>query len=277
MTQGQTIQDAHALAPARVMRVYGMRRSGNHAIIDWMMRNAPGGAGLFLNNCKPNRDPIKTASGIALYANGVEVGHDRARDKVEAAGTAPFTLISYEDRMPSPARTPIYEAAETCVIIYRSFLHWAASLLRKIQGNAGYGPLERMRVMMQALRTYDDMLGRVQDADVVAVCYDDWSGDESYRRAALDRLDLPGRDLDLGAVQRYGGGSSFQGKKAQAADLATGQRAAQMAGDLEYQLVLWTAARDLGFMERLADVFPQDAERLSGLLDTAKAEVTLPS
>ncbi|MEO0634875.1 MAG: hypothetical protein AAFY52_12260, partial [Pseudomonadota bacterium] len=43
--------------------------------------------------------------------------------------------------------------------------------------------------------------------DVVAVCYDDWSGDESYRRAALDRLDLPGRDLDLGAVQRYGGGS----------------------------------------------------------------------
>ncbi|MEO0634874.1 MAG: hypothetical protein AAFY52_12255 [Pseudomonadota bacterium] len=50
-----------------------------------------------------------------------------------------------------------------------------------------------------------------------------------------------------------------------------------MAGDLEYQLVLWTAARDLGFMERLADVFPQDAERLSGLLDTAKAEVTLPS
>lgn len=277
MTQGQTIQDAYALAPARVMRVYGMRRSGNHAIIDWMMRNAPGGAGLFLNNCKPNRDPIKTASGIALYAGGAEVGHDRARDKVEAAGTAPFTLISYEDRMPSPARTPIYEAPETCVIIYRSFLHWAASLLRKIQGNAGYGPLERMRVMMQALRTYDDILGRVQDTDVVAVCYDDWSENESYRRAALDRLDLPGRDLDLGAVQRYGGGSSFQGKKAQAADLATGQRAAQMAGDLEYQLVLWTAARDLGFMERLADIFPHDAERLSGLRDSAKAEVTLPS
>ena len=161
------------------------------------------------------------------------------------------------------------------MIIYRSFLHWAASLLRKIQGNAGYGPLERMRVMMQALRTYGEMLVRVQDADVVPVCYDDWAGDESYRRAALDRLDLPGRDLDLGAVPRYGGGSSFQGKKADTADLATGQRAAQMADDLEYQLVLWTAARDLAFMQRLSEVFPQDAERLSALLNTAKSEVTL--
>ncbi|MEQ3708009.1 MAG: hypothetical protein ABNH38_04975 [Tateyamaria sp.] len=277
MTQGQTTPDPHTLAPGRVLRVYGMRRSGNHAIIDWMMRNAPEGAGLFLNNCKPNRDPIKTASGVAVYKDGVEFQCDRAKDKVRAAGEAPFTLVSYEDRMPSPARIPLFNAPETSVIIYRSFLHWAASLLRKIQGNAGYGPLERMRVMMQAMRTYDEMLGRVQEADVVLVCYDDWMGDEDYRRAALDRLELPGRDLDLGAVQRYGGGSSFQGKKTEAADLDTGQRAAQMAGDLEYQLVLWTAARDRAFMERLANIFPRDAKRLSGLLDTAKAEVTLPS
>ncbi len=277
MTQGQTTPDPHTLAPGRVLRVYGMRRSGNHAIIDWMMRNAPDGAGLFLNNCKPNRDPLKTASGISLYEGGVVAPYDRAKDKVRAAGEAPFTLVSYEDRMPSPARSPLFNAPETRVIIYRSFLHWAASLLRKIQGNAGYGPLERMRVMMQAMRTYDEILDRVQEADVVSVCYDDWVSDEDYRRAALDRLDLPGRDLDLGAVQRYGGGSSFQGKKAEVADLDTGQRAAQMAGDLEYQLVLWTAARDLVFMERLANIFPRDAKRLSGLLDTAKAEVTLPS
>ena len=275
MHQSQTIQDSHTLAPARVLRVYGMRRSGNHAIVDWMMRNAPEGAGLFLNNCKPNRNPLKTASGIAAYEGGVELTHVGAKDKIRATGATPFTVVSFEDRMPDLKRAALFEAPETCVIIYRSFLHWAASLLRKIQGNAGYGPLERMRVMMQALRTYGEMLVRVQDADVVPVCYDDWAGDESYRRAALDRLDLPGRDLDLGAVQRYGGGSSFQGKKADTADLATGQRAAQMADDLEYQLVLWTAARDLAFMQRLSEVFPQDAERLSALLNTAKAEVTL--
>ncbi|MEO0381739.1 MAG: hypothetical protein AAF252_15835, partial [Pseudomonadota bacterium] len=143
-------------------------------------------------------------------------------------------------------------------------------------GNAGYGPLERMRVMMQAMRTYSEMLGRVRDTDVVPICYDDWMDNDGYRQAALTRLDLPGRDLDLGAVQRYGGGSSFQGKKAETANLATTTRSGQMAKDLEYQLVLWTAARDLDFMMRLADVFPQDATRLSELLQTAKAEVTLP-
>lgn len=276
MSQSLSIQDSTALAPSQVLRVYGMRRSGNHAVIDWMMRNAPSGAGLFMNNCKPNRDPLKTARGLAAYADGTELALDSEADKLRAAGPTPFTLVSFEDTMPPPERKALFAAPETCVIIYRSFLHWAASLLRKIQRNKGYGPLERMRVMMQAMRTYGDMLGRVRDDDVVPVCYDDWKQDESYRRATLDRLALPGRDLDLGAVQRYGGGSSFQGKDATANALATDERAAQMARDLEYQLVLWTAARDLDFMVALAEVFPEDAERLSGLLDTATAKVTLP-
>lgn len=277
MPDSLSTQVTHTPAPSRVMRVYGMRRSGNHAVINWMMRNAPDGAGLFLNNCKPNRDPVTSARGVAVYHGAVEQDFDRLEDKLRVAGDTPFTIVSYEDRMPEPKRRALFDAPETCVIIYRSFLHWAASLLRKIQGNAGYGPLERMRVMMQAIRTYGEMLDRVRDSDVIALCYDDWTADAAYRETALDRLDLPGRDLDLGVIQRYGGGSSFQGKAGDAADLAVAQRAAQMAQDLEYQLVLWTAARDLGFMQALADVFPGDAERLSALLDTATAKVTLPS
>ena len=275
MPQALRNQDDAAFAPGQVLRVYGMRRSGNHAVVDWMLRNAPDGAGLFLNNCKPNRSPLKTAQGVSVYAEGAVQDHDLVDDKLRAAGPNPFTVISYEDRMPGRERHPVCDAPETCVIIYRSFLHWAASLLHKIQGNPTYGPLERMRVMMQAMRTYSDMLVRVQDTDVVPVCYDNWKTDDTYRRTTLRRLNLPGDDLSLGAVQRYGGGSSFQGKSTEAAELATTARSGQMAQDLEYQLVLWTAARDLGFMQRLADVFPEDAERLSKLLDTAKASVTL--
>ncbi len=266
-----------ALEPGHVLRVYGMRRSGNHALIDWMIRNAAGGRGLFLNNCRQTGNPLRTARGLSVYRNGKEVDRPTPRAKVRTAGDDPFVVVSYEDSMPSADQSPLFEAPEMCVIIYRSFLHWAASLLRKIQGNPGYGPIERMRVMMQSLRTYGDMLVRVQDGDVVPLCYDDWVSDEAYRASALDRLGLPGRDLSLGQVQRYGGGSSFQGKKASVADLAPTQRSAQMAEDLEYQLLIWTAARDLDFMLRLADIFPQDAERLSNLLGTASAQVRLPS
>ena len=263
------------LAPGRVLRVYGMRRSGNHALIDWMMRNAEGGAGLFLNNCRPAGDPLKSARGVSLFQDGKEVDCKTTRIKLRTAGPDPLVLVSHEDAMPPTDRVALFEAPERCIIIYRSFLHWAASLLRKIQGNPGYGPLERTRVMMQAMRTYNEMLGRVQDSDVIAVCYDDWVQDETYRATTLDRLGLPGRDLSLGHVQRYGGGSSFQGREATAAELATTERSVQMAADLEYQILLWMAARDLDFMLRLAEIFPTDAERLSKLLETASAQVTL--
>ncbi|WP_299294606.1 hypothetical protein [uncultured Tateyamaria sp.] len=276
MAQAAQVTEVPAFAPARVLRVYGMRRSGNHALIDWLMRNAPGGSGLFLNNCKPGRDPVSTTRGASVYEGGQVVDLQGRKPKLRAAGETPFTLVSYEDAMPPRERAPLYDAPETCVIIYRSFLHWSASLLRKIQGNTGYGPLERMRIMMMAMRTYGEMLDRVQEDDVVPLYYDAWMQDDAYRATALDSLDLPGRDLGLGAVQRYGGGSSFQGKAATVADLATTSRSDQMADDLEYQLFLWTTARDLGFMQRLADVFPADAERLSGLLDTAQAQVRLP-
>ncbi len=275
MVEALRIPETVAFAPAQVLRVYGMRRSGNHALIDWIMRNAPGGNGLFLNNCRPGRDPLQTVRGVTVYKNGREVAGDGLGTKLAAAGPAPFAVVSYEDRMPEARLAPLYDAPETCVVIYRGFLNWSASLLRKIQGNPGYGPLERSRVMMNALSTYQTMLERVQDRDVVPLLYDDWMASEDYRAAALDRIGLPGRDLSRGAVQRYGGGSSFQGKQADVADLETDKRGDQMADDLEYQLVLWTVARDLGFMQHLADVFPQDAERLSALLDTAQAKVTL--
>lgn len=263
------------LAPSRVLRIHGMRRSGNHALINWIIRNAPGGgAGLFLNNCKPNRDPVRSARGRSVFEGGQEIA---LKDKpARAAGPSPFTVVSYEDHAPPKDRAPLWDAPEVLIVIYRSFLNWSASLLRKIQGNPGYGPLDRAKVMGNALPTYQRMLSHVVAGDVVPLCYDDWVADEAYRAEALRRLGLPGTDLSKGEVQRYGGGSSFQGKVATTEALTTDKRAAQMADDLEYQMLLWTAARDIDFMQTLAEVFPADATRLSIMLDTASADVRLP-
>lgn len=263
-------------APGQVLRVYGMRRSGNHALIDWIMRNAENGHGLFLNDCRHGADPVASSKRVAVFEDGVEVDVKGRGRKLRRAGLLPFTVISYEDRMPPIAPKPLYAAPETLVIIYRSFLHWAASLLRKIQGNDGYGPLDRNRIMGRSLSSYDDMLKRVQDTDVVPLCYDDWIADADYRAAALKRLDLPGKDLSLGSVQRYGGGSSFQSDADAATDLNTDRRSAEMAQDHEYQMLLWTAARDAGFMDRLRAIFPADAGRLDTLRGTASAQVVLP-
>ena len=206
MTQELMFEDQSTFTPGRVLRIYGMRRSGNHALINWIMRNAPGGNGLFLNNCRVGGDPIVTCSSLSLFEGGAEAGRGGKWRKIDRAGARPFVAVSYEDRMPPADPKPLFAVSETLVIIYRSFLHWAASLLRKIQGNDAYGPLDRNRVMGRALSTYAEMLTRVQDDDVVPLCYDDWTANAHYREKALTRLTLPGQDLSLGAVQRFGGG-----------------------------------------------------------------------
>ncbi|APX10448.1 hypothetical protein [Tateyamaria omphalii] len=275
MDQAVHSTDDAGLVPGRVLRIYGMRRSGNHALINWIMRNAPGGNGLFLNDCRHGGDPVLTCSSLSLFESGTETGQGGKWKRIDRAGAKPFTAISYEDRVPPAAPKRLFAAAETLVIIYRSFLHWTASLLRKIQGNVGFGPLDRNRIMGRALSTYSDMLDRMQHDDVVPLCYDNWTADERYRKEALARLDLPGCDLSLGGVQRFGGGSSFQ-DATEASDLQTDQRSAQMAEDHEYRMLLWTAARDDSFMTKLAHHFPGDAKRLEQLRRTASAQVVLP-
>ncbi len=273
------------LAPSRVLRLYGMRRSGNHAIINWLQRNAPGGS-VFLNNCRPGRDPVATHRSLEVYAEGAEVPATKGSNlpaRLAGAGQAPLALVSYEDAMPpAPGKpfAPLFSRApETVVLIYRSFLNWSASLLRKILGNAAYGPLERARIMTAALTGYATALARVAEAGArgfTAICYDLWNQSADYRSQTLAALGLPIRDNSRGKVQRYGGGSSFQGKGAEAQALDTDRRADAMADHPEYQTLLWTAAQDRGFLDALAAHFPDDARRLTALAATARLSITLP-
>jgi len=275
--------------PACALQVFGMRRSGNHAIIDWLMRNAPEAAtgGTFFNNCKFGKNPQRHFSSVDVYdRHGAVIpqADTRTPERISRAGASPFAIVSYEDRMPQPAGQP-QKASNTMqdsdftaqVIIYRSFLNWSASLLAKIKKNAGFGATDRMRIMTLAFATYAQGLDRVADPKgVTVICYDDWMTSQGYRAGILDALGLPQRDLGRGKVQRYGGGSSFQDGVQTAAELDSVARDAIMAADPEYQLLLWTAAHDLRFMERMIPHFPQDVERMANLAETAKLHMTLP-
>ncbi len=275
--------------PDRALLVFGMRRSGNHAIIGWLMRNAPETAsgGVFFNNCRFGKNPLKDYGSLDAYdAELAPVPYKGITnpERINRAGAAPFVVVSYEDRMPQPAgggqkASHGFDGSDFShqVIIYRSFLNWSASLLAKIQKNDGFGATDRMRIMTLALATYVQGLDRIRDGrGIVAICYDAWMTSESYRGGILRALGLPERDLSRGKVQRYGGGSSFQRRAENAEDLNSVARDRAMADDLEYKLLLWTAAHDLRFMERLIPHFEDDAERLATLAETSKLHMTLP-
>lgn len=276
------------IAPVCAFQVFGMRRSGNHAIIDWLMRNAPQAAsgGVFYNNCKFGKNPLRAYGSLDVYDAARQVTPHvdvPVETRLAGAGPEPMVIVSYEDRMPQPAGTP-QKASDGMtdghfthqIIIYRSFLNWSASLLAKIKKNTGFGATDRMRIMTLAFATYVQGLDRVRAGGLTAICYDDWMLSQDYRAAILRRLGLPARDLSHGRMQRYGGGSSFQKKLSDPAKLDSVARDAAMAQDPEYQVLLWTAAHDLAFMERVMPHFEQDAERLATLAETAHLRLTLP-
>lgn len=276
-------------SPVCALQVFGMRRSGNHAIIDWLMRNAPAAAtgGVFFNNCKHGKTPHHAYGSLDIYDTAHKVmPHKGVSDvaRIAQAGGAPMAVVSYEDRMPPPAgqrQKASYGMTDGHfshqIIIYRSFLNWSASLLAKIKKNTAFGATDRMRIMTLAFATYAQGLDRIAAAkNIAAICYDDWMTSQSYRSGILRALGLPERDLSRGKVQRFGGGSSFQEKMVDVDALDSLARDMAMADDPEYQLLLWTAAHDLPFMERIMAHFEQDAERLATLAETAKLHPRLP-
>jgi hypothetical protein len=287
--QTSTAWQQSGFSPVCALQVFGMRRSGNHAIIDWLMRNAPEAAsgGVFFNNCKFGKNPQGHYGSLDVYDVQRQVmPHVDIADpkRIAAAGDAPMVVASYEDRMPQEAGQPqkasfgmTGEDFTHQVIIYRSFLNWSASLLAKIKKNKGFGATDHLRIMTVAFSTYIQGLDRIAEAkELVAICYDDWVTSEDYRADILRKLGLPVRDLSRGKVQRYGGGSSFQGKVGSAEELNSTSRDAEMADDPEYGLLAWTAAHDLRFMERLIPHFEDDAERLATLAEKSKLHFKLP-
>jgi hypothetical protein len=227
---------ALGLVPGLSLRVFGMRRSGNHAILAWLQRNAPRGRSVFLNNCKPGTDPLHNARGIEI--NGSHASHNQAKRNLPAvtqkAGDGALFLVSYEDTSPAEfglSRQPSGAFDEALfshnVLIYRGFLNWSASLLKKIQANDGYTLVRRNGIVLRTMDSYIRLLGLVrqaQDLGLVAICYDRWTRSADYRAALLQQLGLAEHDNSLGEVQSYGGGSSFQKQASSAAELQIDRR-----------------------------------------------------
>lgn len=268
------------ITPGPVLRVFGMRRSGNHAVINWLARNAPGGRSLFFNNCTPGRKPFETYRAVEI--DGVRVAGDGG-DPVKLAakaGDGTALMFSYEDAMPNerrkrPVSVGVDDAAISHdVVICRGFLNWAASLLKKVQGNDAYSAHQRVGIVLKALGGYSSMLDLAMaeaELGVVVIRYEPWMTDGGYRAGLLERLGFEARDDSLGEVQRYGNGSSFQTEAGAVEELNTLDRWKEMRDDPEYRIIMWLAAQDVALCDRLSKVYPGDARQLVRLRQSGQA------
>ena len=241
------------------LRVFGMRRSGNHAIIDWLRRNMSGEV-VFLNDCAPG-DPFGTYAMMETPRgdrHGPSFRETRWFAQFDEGRAGRSHIVSYEDTAPDAAGPPRgWDAPFSTLVIHRSFLNWLASfhalVLDRNRGTR-WG-VERPEEIAAFIALYADLL---RAPCTLAISFDGWLSGACYRRGAARALGLVPRDDDTGAESDYGGGSSFDGG-------CPSNRWRGMADAPGFEALAREAGRDAAFLSTLANIYPRDAAVLERL------------
>lgn len=246
-----------------MMRVFGIRRSGQHAIIDWMLRNCGQKKSVFLNNRRVGQSPLR-AGMLAAKKHDSTRNADALQAKLArklARGQKPFVLISYESGFPVQ-RYPVGDVSpgfdnsdfDRDVLITRRFVNWLPSYIRLVQAqNADGAPegLDNFKKISMEIEGYKAHLIAANSSPHVVISYDDWAERPEYRRQKLAALGLPEVDNGLGRVQPYGGGSSFSG-------LAKAPQVREIAAR-------WKTLRDNAFAKPFLEIAVSDTEFVAAL------------
>ena len=206
---------------ANELRVIGMSRSGNHAVIGWVMRQAAGRTCLL--NCVQGKSnpyltprPVAPGDGERGYANYSDFDLESERRGVFSRKD--WLVFSHEDDFLGNACAESFErrhdefvgpsARRRDVLILRDPFNLFASRRR-----AGYGTVSEataVRIWKQHAREF---LRRTRwlRREPVFVSYNRWVTDPSYRRRLAEDLGLEFTDAGVDAVARCAGGSSFDG------------------------------------------------------------------
>ena len=201
--------------------VVALRRSGHHAIVEWLLRHLSGD-GCFLNNRKVGPSPFARKSGAV--ATG--------RIDLEQEGPGRFTpkdylVHNYENqnltKIFSPDQLERWDEfvgtsrRRVHLLILRDPFNNFASLVRWAQDEEYAPGPETVRRCVELWRRYArEYLGLTDiiPDEKLGVSYNAWFTDPSERKRLADRLHLDFTDEGINNVARYGPvalGSSFDG------------------------------------------------------------------
>lgn len=209
------------------VRVFGLQRSGNHAVLQWMMDQHRGHPIVFLNDVRHgDHDPYTELWEPEFH------GFDEAWD-LETIRRAPKRLLlyTYEDSRVNMAEGQASllatlsdagfeahrerylgaSARRLDFVILRDPFNFFASRLRKLDDLTGVRDVPWIAENWTALaRLALDDSGSEGDPSVVL--FNRWQSDPTYRRDLSRRLGGEFSDATLNQVSDHGGGSSFDGK-----------------------------------------------------------------
>ncbi len=211
------------------IRLVGMSRSGNHALVNWILAQASGRT-CFLNCTEPGTNPFESArpldDGAVYRANYPEFDLEQER---RGRFTAKDLLIqSHEDCFLGYLRKAADDSRHDAwvgrsrqrvdVLLLRDPFNLFASRLRL--GIDRHGHRTAARIWNQHAREFLGLRRLLRPARVL-VSYNRWATEPDYRRAVAEALGLTFSDAGRQDVPAVAAGSSFDGR-------AFHRRAAQM-------------------------------------------------
>jgi len=202
------------------IRAVGMSRSGNHAIINWILAQARGRS-CFLNCAEPGINPFRSARPLTPEQPGWRASYGSFDIDAEREGRLSrkdLLVHSYEDTFLGPFKQPGNEgrhdeevgasARRIDLLVLRDPRNLFASRLA-----SGYGWLEDelvARIWCQHAREFLD-LRRNLGQERVKISFNAWVQSAGYRREVAEALGLEFDDSATHRVPRVAGGSSFDG------------------------------------------------------------------
>ncbi|HSJ09654.1 MAG TPA: hypothetical protein VK928_07050 [Longimicrobiales bacterium] len=205
------------------MPVFGLKRSGNHVIINWIFLNLPGTV-CFLNNVRVelHRNPylsfgqsfVKTGADAVNYPRSMRSRRIRTRRWHRGHPIKDCLIHSYEDRLlerlhaDAPAgRHDRYVGRSDVVrpiLILRDPFNTMASRMKR-HGMFTDTTVELWKSYAREFVGDTRHLG----PHCVPISYNRWCVDAGYRRDLGDMLQLADPDQGVDEVPTIGGGSSF--------------------------------------------------------------------
>jgi hypothetical protein len=205
------------------IRVVGLRRTGNHAIIQWILKQQIGKV-LCLNNLPVDENPYR-------HRYEYPEKNDLAEQvkKLEAEAKGQFTLkdcliYSYEDHKLQSvfsdrfeAKHDLYLGKSQCrydVLLLRDPFNLFASRCKSRKISVKTTEQDMMGIWLEYAKEF---LGETNHLKHRKICinYNNWFRDREYRRQIADRLDSEFSDAGIDEVSHYGGGSSFNQQELQ--------------------------------------------------------------
>lgn len=207
----------------QLVYVFGLKRSGLHAISFWLLGHKHSNA--LINNSPAKRPgegspmsrtiqnsplPLSIHQGkkVSFYKKGAE-------KYIELPSKLDLLVVLFQSQhlWHLKAHEPLIEGVEASnikqILLLRDPFNWAASYIEKSQHPDASGVFPK-----QWQEYADEYVGKTNYfPDAVKINYNRWFVEKSYRQQISEQLGFRFTDKGLEVITSHGGGSSFEGRE----------------------------------------------------------------